>query len=258
MGPIATSAVDCALGYAVLAGPDPRYAAGLGQPPPHLEDLQNTDLTGLRIGVYRPWFDDAQSDIVAACNQSLEHFRAAGAEIVEVEIPDLELGRLAHTVSIASEMSTSRQQDWLKHQRDYGLDVRINLTVARTFTARDYVRAQQARTRMSHIFEDILSKVDIIATPTTGITAPPIPEDALPAGQSDLETLSIIMRFAFPANLCGLPAIAFPVGYDAAGLPISFQAMGGPWQEHTLLRLAALAETHLVRQKPTVHFDLLR
>ncbi|HCP45587.1 MAG TPA: hypothetical protein DIU15_06080 [Deltaproteobacteria bacterium] len=245
------------MGYAVLAGPDPRYQAGLGQPPPHLSQLHNGDLSGIRIGVYRPWFEDAQAPLVAACQETLERFQAAGAEIIDIEIPDLELGRLAHTVSIGSEMATAREEGWDQHRKDYGLDVRVNLTIARTFSASDYVRAQQARTRMSHIFGDLLRSVDVVATPTTGITAPLIPEDALPAGQSDLETLSIIMRFAFPANLCGLPAIAFPVGYDPQGLPISFQAMGGPWQEHTLLRLAVLAEQWLERRKPAVHFDLL-
>ena len=50
------------------------------------------------------------------------------------------------------------------------------------------------------------------------------------------------MRYAFPANLTGLPAISFPVGYDPAGLPIGMQAMGRHWEEATLLRIARAAE----------------
>ena len=59
-------------------------------------------------------------------------------------------------------------------------------------------------------------------------------------GWSDLGAVTELMRFAMPGNLTGLPAIAFPVGYDERGLPTGMQAMGRPWEEHLLLRIAAL------------------
>ncbi len=93
--------------------------------------------------------------------------------------------------------------------------------------------------------------------PATGCVAPAIAADALPDGDSDLTTLLEIMRFATPANFIGLPAIAFPAGYTADGLPIGFQAMGRPWEEHVLLRLARVAETVVERKPPMVAFQLL-
>jgi len=257
MGPIAASARDCALGYWALAGPDPRYEPGLGQPAAHLQDFENLDLTGLRIGIFRPWFEDADAAIVSSCSKMLDNLQAMGAQLIDVEIPELELARIAHTISITSEMVTSMESVYGEHRSDFGLDIRTNMAISRTFTSRDYVRAQQARTRVSGIFAQVLAGVDAIVTPTTGITAPAIHPGALSHGESNLCVLGAIMRFAPVPNLCGLPAISFPAGYDEGGMPIGIQFMGRPWGEHTLLRLAHAGEQHVVRAPPKVHFPLL-
>ena len=59
------------------------------------------------------------------------------------------------------------------------------------------------------------------------------------------------------ANMTGLPAISFPVGYTKNGLPIGMQAMGRAWQEHLLLRLAVNAEQAIERKEPQVHYKIL-
>jgi aspartyl-tRNA(Asn)/glutamyl-tRNA(Gln) amidotransferase subunit A len=43
-------------------------------------------------------------------------------------------------------------------------------------------------------------------------------------------------------NLAGLPAVAVPCGFDAAGLPIGLQLCGRRFDESTLLRIAAAHE----------------
>jgi Asp-tRNA(Asn)/Glu-tRNA(Gln) amidotransferase A subunit family amidase len=143
------------------------------------------------------------------------------------------------------------------HRRDHGLDVRINLALARNFTARDYIKAQRIRTRMMTNFNRVLEQVDAIITPTTAIVAPVISNSALPHGESDLSKLLEIMRFTTPANLTGLPAISFPAGYNNERLPIGMQAIGRAWHENTLLRLALAAEQIVERQKPQVHYKIL-
>ena len=129
--------------------------------------------------------------------------------------------------------------------------------MARMFSSTDYLKSQQVRTRMLAEFKRIFEEIDIVISPTTGIVAPPIPEDTLPQGESNLTELFEIMRFVFPANLTGLPAISFPAGYTNKGLPIGMQAIGKAWDENTLLRLANAAETVVERKAPAVYFDLL-
>lgn len=256
IGPLAASVADAALGYALMAGPDAKDANSLLQPAPTLEGWHQPGLQNLRIGVFWPWFRHATAEVVTACEALLKQFEGFGAQLREVVIPDLEAARVAHVITIATEMAQAMDRFHAEHHRQHGLDVRTNLTLARAFTSMDYVKAQRVRTRLIAHFRKAFETVDVIVTPTTGLAAPAIPASALPAGDSDLSTLTEIMRFATPANLTGLPAISFPAGYTPRGLPVGMQAIGRAWDEVTLLRLALAAENLVERQLPKVHFRL--
>lgn len=257
LGPIAGTATDTALAYAVMAGPDLRDPNTLHQPLPSLENWDQLNLNGLKLGVYKQWFQHADAEIVAACDTMLRRFEELGAEIVEISIPDLELNRIAHSVTILAEMAQALSYTYAEHHKQHGLDVRLNLALARATSSQDYLLAQRARTRIMDNFNRALKQVDMIVTPTTAIAAPAIPKDALPNGNSDLSTTIEIMRFVTAGNMTGLPAVTFPAGYTKAGLPIGMQAMGRAWEEHQLLRLAVNAEKVLERKAPQVHYRFL-
>ena len=240
-----------------MAGPDLRDPNSLHQPLPTLEGWDKTDLRGIKLGVYKEWFQHAEPEVVAACEVMLKRFTDMGAEIREVIIPDLELNRVAHTVTIVSEMAQAMSYTYAEHHREHGLDVRITLALGRAFTAADYLVAQRARTRIIHNFMNALKDVDMILTPTTAIASPEIKKGVLPDGNSDLSVTAEIMRFVTAGNLTGLPAISFPVGYTTKGLPIGMQAIGRPWQENALLRLAVNAEQAVERKEPQVHYKVL-
>ncbi|MDH5506138.1 MAG: amidase [Anaerolineae bacterium] len=257
IGPLAATAADAALAYGIIAGADPKDPLSLHQPTPTLDGWQQLDLSGLRLGVYRPWFEHADAEMVSACSTLLDEFVGMGAAVHDIEIAGLEMGRIAHLITIAGEMAQAMDSYHDQHHKQHGLDVRTNLTLARAFTTRDYVKAQRVRTRLIENFNAVLQQVDVIITPTTAIPAPAIPPNALPLGNSDLTTLTEIMRFAPPANLTGLPAISFPAGYTPTGLPLGMQAIGRAWDEATLLRLALAAEGVVERQAPQWHYSLL-
>lgn len=257
VGPLAASATDAALAYAVIAGPDPKDANSLHQPLPTLESWGNVDLKGLKLGVYWPWFRHADAEVVAVCEALLKKFEAMGAEICDVEIPNLEANRVAHTITIVSEMAQAMDATYQEHHREHGLDVRVNLALAHRLTSRDYLLAQRVRTRMIDHFKNAFKQVDMVITPTTGIAAPGIKKTALPDGDSDNTITIEIMRFVTAANLTGFPAISFPAGYTADGLPIGMQAIGRAWEEATLLRLALASEQVVEKKAPKIHFKLL-
>jgi Asp-tRNA(Asn)/Glu-tRNA(Gln) amidotransferase A subunit family amidase len=256
LGPIAASVADAAIGYAVMAGPDPLDPNTAHQPPVTLDGL-DAGVAGLTLGVFRPWAEHAAPVVVERFTRLLGELERAGARVREVDLPELEAARVAHVVTITSEMATSLDLDYAAHRRDYSLEVRLNLALARTFTSRDYVIAQRVRTRSLAHARRALESCDAIVSPTTAIPAPAIAASALERGESDITTLAELMRFAFHANLTGLPAVSFPAGHDEGGLPIGMQAMGRPHEEHLLLRIAYAAEGLVERRRPRVAFDLL-
>ncbi len=163
---------------------------------------------------------------------------------------------MAHAISILGEMAAS-MNNYPDHRKDFGAEVRVSLTLGREFNASDYIKAQRIRTRAIDIFRGIYREVDAIITPATGIVAPEVSIEDGSGGWSDLSSTTEVMRFMFPGNLTGLPAISFPAGYDAIGLPIGLQAMGRWWEENLLLRIAYNAEKLVERRKPVAYFDLL-
>ncbi|MFH1810177.1 MAG: amidase [Pseudomonadota bacterium] len=255
VGPIAATASDLALGYALMAGPDPKDPSSLGQPSVHLEGFNSVDLKGLRVGVYRAWFEDAEPEVVRVCQGALDSLAALGAQVVEVEIPDLGDFHLAHLVTIVSEMLAAMRPH-LDEPARFGADVRLNLALAQGLSSEDYVRAQRWRARAMRTLDGVLSTVDVVATPTSALTAPPIAADALD-GESDLVQLNAIMRYATLGNLTGLPVISIPVGQSHAGLPVGLQLLARGWHEHLLLRAARALETTLTRGTPRWQARLL-
>ncbi|MCX6004132.1 MAG: amidase [Chloroflexi bacterium] len=256
LGPLAATVEDTAIAYACMAGPDIKEANSLHQPAVTLEGWNKADLKGIKLGVYRPWFEHATPEIVHACDAMLEKLAGAGAEVKEIVIPGLDTMRIAHVISLLSEMAAS-MGNYPANRRDFGAEVRVSLSLGREFNAADYLKAQRLRTRVMNTFRDIYSEVDAIITPATAITAPEVSLEDAAGGWSDLSSTTEMMRFVFPGNLAGLPAISFPAGYDSLGLPIGMQAMGRWWEENLLLRIAYNAERLVERRKPVAFFNLL-
>jgi Asp-tRNA(Asn)/Glu-tRNA(Gln) amidotransferase A subunit family amidase len=256
IGPIGATVADVALAYGLIAGPDPEDTLSQSQPPVELTGWDDADLHGLALGIYTPWFKHAAPEVVAACEAMLQHLARAGAEVCEVEIPELNAMRLAHTVTIISDIYTCFSPH-LAHWHELAVPTRVTMGLAHGLTKQDYGKAQQVRTQAIAAFEQALAQVDVIVTPTLAVTAPPIPEGGTRYGWSDLGTTVEKMRFAFASNLTGHPAISFPAGYDGSGLPIGMQAIGRYWDERTLLRIACAAEGALERRRPQVFFPIL-
>ena len=252
-GPIGVTARDTLLAYAAMSGPDARDPASLRQPPMQFDALERDDVSDLVLGVYRPWFSHAHPEIVAACDRQLAAFQRRGATLRDIEIPELELSRVAHVVTITGEVLASMRARVGNNRAVFGEETRIVLAIAERFSAADYVTAQRVRTRAMAHMARAFDGVDAIITPATGVTAPAI-ADGTQRGVSDVTVTTEIMRFAALTNFTGEPSISFPVGYGANGLPIAMQAIARGWREDVCLRLAAMAERDVPRRAPALRF----
>ncbi len=257
LGPIGANVEDVALTYAAIAGPDPRDPNTLHQPQPSIEGWNNPDLSGITLGIFTPWFKHASPEVVSSCEALLDKLVQAGAKTREIEIPELDSMRIAHVICILAEMAAS-MQNYREHLNEFGDSVKVTLTLGQVFTSHDYLVAQRIRTRAMAIFNKVLQDVDVIVTPATGMTAPKIPVTGKHSGWSDMSVDTEMMRYVFPGNLTGLPAITFPAGYDKQGLPIGMQVMGRPWEEKRLLQIAYAAEQVVDRKLSQLYYRILK
>ena len=140
----------------------------------------------------------------------LEAFKSKGIKVEEIEIPQLNETHVAHLVTIATEMLATMQDHFKTFRQPFSLDTLLNLTLAKEFTGTDYIKAQRLRSQLIRNLNEIFKNVDAIVSPSTSITAPPILPDALVEGESDLKTMTELMRFAPEANIGGFPAISLP------------------------------------------------
>lgn len=256
-GPLGKTVADVAAAYAIIAGADPHDTMSVRQPPPSLADFDNADLKGVRIGVCTPYFDDADADVVKRSREALRTLTERGAVVKELPPPDLNRILWSHAIIILSEMASAMRDSGTPRDR-FAYDSRTNLALGNRFSAMDYVHALRHRFGIAEETAAQLREVDVIASPTTASTAPPIPEDALPAGDSNLPVVDALMRFIRIGNLTGYPAISVPCGLDAQGLPVGFHLLARPWEEHLLLRLARVVETSLSPMPtPKFHTNLL-
>ncbi|KAJ3295088.1 hypothetical protein HK104_003020 [Borealophlyctis nickersoniae] len=254
-GPIAATAYDLALGYAIMAGRDEKDQNTLYQPPVRITSFGLTDtLEGIRIGIYEPYFNHADAEVVSSCEGFVEKLKSVGAEIVDIVLPDLELLRVAHLITVGSEFLQSTAP---LPRKEFAYATRMMFGVLeKTLTTSDYLSAARVRTKGMKMMEKIFEEVDLIVTPTTAVTAPKIPESALTHGVSDYTTSGKAMRFIYLANLLGLPAATVPVGYsETTGVPVGMQFQAKWWNEDLLLRMAHVSEGLLDsdRRRPAVH-----
>jgi len=257
VGPIASTVPDLLTAYTLISGPDPKDPNSLAQPAQRLEGLVEGNVEGLKIGVCPEFFDQADEPVKKACQNRLDELKQAGAILVDVTIEALEYIRPVQYLTIGVEMATALYEYRHEHKSRFGADTRLLLELASTVPAVDYVRAQRLRTRIHRAFSSVFDQVDLLASPTTARTAPPISKDAARHGESDEAVLEALTEFTFAANLTGQPAISVPAGYDDQGLPIGLQFMAAAWREDLLFRAAAAVESLVEKKKPVRYADLL-
>ncbi|KAG9288655.1 hypothetical protein G9A89_006756 [Geosiphon pyriformis] len=258
-GPMAASVDDLALAYYVMAGKDPEDTNTYFQPSPSLYGFYMTNtLSDLRIGIFPAWnYQVKDSEISAALEEFKNAFQLRGAEFIEIDIRELEQARVGHLISIGSEVNSSMKRFKKEmHKISYpnrATHLVLDHITASVSTDLVFFQAQQVRTRVMEHLMSIFSDVNLILTPSSGITAPYIHPYALRHGELNSSVTADAMRFVSLANFTGIPAISVPAGYDAKGLPIGLQFIAKWYDEATLLRAAKVSEEILGsrRRKPS-------
>ncbi len=256
VGVFARSAADLTPVFAVMAGYDPLDATSAQRSVPQIA-LGAGDLRGLRIGVPDEYFiDGIQPEVEASVRAAVAQMQALGANVRRVSLPHTGYALPVYYLIAPAEASANLARfDGVRYgPRDssasvaemfrrtrgerFGAEVKRRImlgTYALSAGYYDayYAQAQKVRTLIRADFEAAFVDVDVIAAPVA-------PSTAFRFGEHSEDPLAMYLEdvFTLPANLAGVPGLAFPVGQDAAGLPVGMQLMAAPFAEETLLRAA--------------------
>ena len=233
VGPMTRTVEDAGIILQAIAGRDDADASTRDEPLPEYNQTVRVGVQGLRIGVPKQFFfENVDAEVESAVRSALSLLEAMGAVIIEVDAPLISEIPGGVTAIMLPEALAYHQKWMTERPDDYGDDVRYRLELGATFLAVHYVQAQRRREMAVAAWRaEVFSKVEMIATPTTPITARPIEE-------GDLQVTFNLIRFTNPLNFLGVPAISVPCGFTGEGLPVGLQLAGRWWDEATVLRAA--------------------
>jgi aspartyl-tRNA(Asn)/glutamyl-tRNA(Gln) amidotransferase subunit A len=245
IGPLGVSSAELAQFVEIASGADPGDVISELAPPLEANELTRAlarGVRGLRIGLDEAEWAAADSELTRPCREALLALESAGAELVPIRIPSAAhaaaIGYLTIGIEAFSAMSELRRQ----HIDQMGPDVQLFLSGIETFKADDYIDGQRLRQGLRRDVAEALRHVDLIALPSVARSAPQISDDEARSGFIDPPLLDGMCRYAFLANLTGLPALSAPVGSDRDGMPVGLQLIGDAWDEACVLQAAAALE----------------
>jgi aspartyl-tRNA(Asn)/glutamyl-tRNA(Gln) amidotransferase subunit A len=227
--------------------------------PDYFADLDKP-LDGLRIGLPKEYFDNKDggmnAEVEAVVKTALDQYKAMGAELIEIELPNSGLSVPVYYVVAPAECSANLSRfdgvrygyrcedpkdlnDMYTRSRGeaFGAEVQRRIMVG-TYALSSgyydayYLKAQQLRHLISDDFKKAYEKVDVIMAPAT-------PETAFNIGEKSDDPISMYLSdiFTIAVNLAGIPAMSIPVGF-ADDMPVGLQIMGNYFEEAKLLNVA--------------------
>ncbi len=266
IGPLSATVTDAAALASVIFGGDPRDASCDERPAPDLAATLEQPIAGLRLGVARQYARAANHPAVtAAVETAIDRLRAAGAVIVDVDLPLTDYGIATYYVLAPAEASSNlarfdgirygRRADLSDGETLYDLYARsraegFGAEVQRRIMLGTYVlsagyhdafyqRAQLARRLIRAEFDAAFDRCDAIVGPTA-------PGPAFLIGsQTDPLAMYLNDVYTVNTNIAGICGISVPAGFaivDGARLPVGVQFQCRAFGEETLLRVARMYE----------------
>ena len=258
-GPMCRTVTDVAKLLQVIVGFDPEdpytATAVIAGETDYVAGLHKDALSGKTIGVVRSVFGSASDPEAAVVNavmeEALDALSAAGAELVDVEIPDVmeyivySSLYINHSRSAIDAFMKSRPTlppksiralyDTKQYHPALDLFEEIALGPEDPYSDPEYYPRYTTAEKFRQVVINQMGKAGAAALvyPTTQVQSPTRKE--LDAGR--WKTLE------FPTNtLIGaqtwMPAISVPAGFTSGGVPVGMEILGLPYREGDLLALA--------------------
>ena len=261
-GPMARTAEDCAIMLNQMCSHDEKDTTSLNDEIPNFEDNLNDSLKGKKIGIVKDLdLSSLDNEVIEVYENSLKDYVSMGAELVDINLPNLSLSVPAYYVVAPAECSSNLSRfDGVKFGRrsenpkdleelyvqtrseGFGDEVKRRILIGSYVLSAGYYdayykKAQQVRRLIKNDFDEAFSNIDVIMTPTTRGPAFEMGSKGSDPIQMYLEDL-----FTISANLAGLPAISIPNG-NIDNKPTGIQIIGNFLDESSILNFAHMFQT---------------
>jgi len=230
-GPMAWSVEDVALLLQAMAGHDPEDPGSANRPVPDFHAGLAQGVRGKRIGVIRH-FHESDNPVspatLAGIENTLAVLRAEGAVISDITLPSLAEYNATGWAIIYAE-SLAVHEGWMQSAPEkYGEYMRHRLALGALMTSADYIQAQRRRRDLITRSIAATQGVDLLITASAMGEAPPI---TAVSKWASLEKPG----FTMPFNVLGWPALSLCSGFGEAGMPVSVQIIGKPFDDASVL-----------------------
>ena len=238
-GTLTRTVADAALAFAVI---DPETALN---PKRFLHDVESAAIGDFRVGVCEAYFVDCEPGIAEGVHAALAELEAAGARLVEVNIPNLdEIDAIFRTGGLSAYEFAGFISDVLPDfvaELDPMVGSRFDKMTA--MTAADYLvrrRRLEVLTRVAHA---ALDDVHAVVGPTVPITPPRIEDVQEPSAYMKANLKAA--RNTTTVNLLTMCAVTLPVALDVVGMPVGLHIVCPRNEDARAIAIARAFEKHL-------------
>ncbi len=206
-------------------------------------------LSAWRLAVPRTLMLDAlDAPVARAFARTLERLRRAGAQIVDITLP--EIGELAH-INATGGFSAAESYAWhrallARHAEQYDPRVRARIERGAAMSAADYIELLHARRAWMARMQAAMDGFDALLSPTVPIVAPTLASVA-PGKERDAEFFrvnALLLRNTSVVNMLDGCALSLPC-HEAGELPVGLMLWHGALRDDALLNIALLIEQEL-------------
>jgi aspartyl-tRNA(Asn)/glutamyl-tRNA(Gln) amidotransferase subunit A len=240
VGPLARTALDCALLLGLTAGADPEDPTAVAGSLPDYMAAAQQPMQDLTIGIPSAFYvDDLDPEVARILEETIAVLSQEGAKIVKVELPDQRQLTAASQLVIAVEAAAFHKRWMIERPQDYGPQVLMRLQNGLAIPGVSYLEAMRWRGPALSAHLAAVAGVDAVMAPVAPVAAPTIAESDVGNSPDAEAVIQRLTRFTRPVNYLGLPSLAVPSGLTRGGLPVGMQLIGRPFEEATLLRIGA-------------------
>lgn len=259
IGVLAANCDDAALVLGVIAGQDERDATSSHHEVPDYEaTMDRVSLEGLRVGVPSAFFPESlNADVAGVVKAGLKKLEDAGAELVDIDLPDSDYAIAAYYILVTAEASSNLARfDGVRYgyrspdssdltsmyvnsrTEGFGAEVKRRIMLGTYVLSAGYYdtyykKAQQVRRVFQNKYREAFEKVDVIAGPTS-----PFPPFGIGDKMDNPLDMYLADVFTVPASIVGMPAVSVPVGFDSLGLPVGVHLICNFFEEGKMLGIA--------------------